>query len=120
MKSSTEQPIMLFESQQHWEEWLKEHHTDSPGVWVQIAKKDSGQTSVSYAEALDVALCYGWIDGQKQSYDEQFFLQKFTPRRRKSIWSKINREKVAKLIEQGKMQAAGLKEIEAAKQDGRW
>ncbi len=111
---------MLFESPRHWEDWLKEHHAASPGVRLQIAKKDSGSASVSYAEALDVALCYGWIDGQKQPHDDRFWLQRFTPRRRKSGWSKVNTEKATQLIAQGRMQPAGLKEIEAAKQDGRW
>ena len=117
---STELPILLFESAQTWEAWLKEHHTDSPGVWLQIAKKGSGFDSVSYAEALDVALCYGWIDGQKDKLDGEHWLQRFTPRRAKSRWSKINRDKAAALIEQGRMRPAGLREVEAAKADGRW
>ena len=120
LKTSTELPILLFESAQTWEAWLKEHHTTSPGVWLQIAKKGSGIDSVTYAEALDVALCYGWIDGQKGALDDKFFLQKFTKRRPKSGWSKINTQKVKDLIDKGRMQPAGLKEIEAAKQDGRW
>lgn len=111
---------MLFASQQDWENWLHEHHTQPAGVWLQIAKKGAGTSSVSYAEALEIALCYGWIDGQKRSYDEKFFLQRFTPRRSKSIWSKINTEHVARLIAEGRMQPAGLREVEAAKQDGRW
>src|SRR5258708_30026871 len=120
MKTSTELPIMLFESAQTWEAWLNEHHKTSPGVWLQIAKKASGINSVSHAEALDVALCYGWIDGQRGALDDKFFLQKFTGRRPKSGWSKINTQKVQDLIDKGRMQPAGLKEIEAAKQDGRW
>lgn len=111
---------MLFASQQIWEEWLHEHHAQQKGVWLQIAKKGADIASVSYAEALESALCYGWIDGQKRSYDEKFFLQRFTPRRPKSIWSKINTEHVARLIASGRMQPAGLREVEAAKQDGRW
>lgn len=87
---------------------------------MKIAKKESGQASVSYQEALDVALCFGWIDGQKGKFDEQFWLQKFTPRRKKSAWSRINREKIEVLIAQGKMREAGLREVEAAKADGRW
>jgi len=113
-------PIILFEDQQAWADWLDLNHTTSSGLWLRIAKKVSGTASVSYAEALDVALCYGWIDGQKYGYDEGSWLQKFTPRRPKSIWSKINREKALALIESGRMQAAGLQEIERAKQDGRW
>jgi uncharacterized protein YdeI (YjbR/CyaY-like superfamily) len=120
MASSLELPVILFESAQQWEAWLKEHHARSPGVRLQLAKKASGHTSVSYAKALDVALCYGWIDGQKQALNDSFWLQKFTPRRPRSIWSKVNTENAARLIAQGKMQPAGLKEIEAAKADGRW
>jgi uncharacterized protein YdeI (YjbR/CyaY-like superfamily) len=113
-------PILLFESLQGWEEWLDEHHTHAQGVWLKIAKKGTEGLSVSYADALDGALCYGWIDGQKKSYDDAFWLQKFTPRRPKSVWSKVNTEKVTQLIESGKMKPAGLREVDAAKQDGRW
>ena len=120
MKSSSDAPILLFESPEQWEQWLKEQHATSSGVRLQIAKKGAGQPTVSYAEALDIALCYGWIDGQKGALDDQFWLQKFTPRRPKSVWSKINTQKATALIEQGKMQPAGLKEVEAAKRDGRW
>lgn len=120
MSTIDDNPIMLFASQQDWEAWLHEHHIQSAGLWLQIAKKGAGIPSVSYAEALEIALCYGWIDGQKRSYDEKFFLQRFTPRRSKSIWSKINTEHVARLIAEGRMQPAGLREVEAAQQDGRW
>lgn len=116
----SELPIMLFEDQQAWADWLDQHHGGSSGVWLRIAKKASDTASVSYAEALDVALCYGWIDGQKYTYDQGSWLQKFTPRRAKSIWSKVNREKVQALIESGRMQPQGLREVERAKQDGRW
>jgi uncharacterized protein YdeI (YjbR/CyaY-like superfamily) len=119
-KKLPEQPLLLFESAFDWEVWLKENHENSAGVLLQIAKKGSGHTSVSYAEALDVALCYGWIDGQKLPMDNKFFIQKFTPRRAKSVWSKVNTEKVEQLIKQGRMQPAGMKQIEAAKADGRW
>jgi uncharacterized protein YdeI (YjbR/CyaY-like superfamily) len=112
--------IVLFEQQQEWEAWLDEHHATSPGVWLRLAKKAADLQSLSYAEALDVALCYGWIDGQKNSYDESSWLQKFTPRGPKSIWSKINRAKAQQLIESGKMKPDGLKAIESAKNDGRW
>ena len=115
-----ELPIELFEDQDAWAAWLESNHADSPGLWLRHAKKASGLASVSYAEALDVALCYGWIDGQKKSYDESSWLQKWTPRGAKSIWSKINREKALKLIEQARIQPAGLAEVERAKQDGRW
>ena len=116
----TELPIMLFEGSEQWEEWLRDNHASAAGVWLQIAKKGAGVISVTHEQALDVALCYGWIDGQRQAQDETFFLQKFTPRRPKSVWSKVNTEKVAALIQQGRMQSAGFKEIEAARQDGRW
>jgi len=120
MAKAAEAPIMMFDSPEHWETWLKENHTKSQGVRLQIAKKGAEKPTVTYAEALDVALCYGWIDGQKGALDDKHWLQKFTPRRAKSIWSKINTEKATQLIEQGKMQPAGLKQVEAAKQDGRW
>ncbi len=113
-------PILLFEKPKDWAAWLEKSHAASSGIWLRLAKKNSGIESVTYAEALDVALCYGWIDGQKKSYDEVTFLQKFTPRRAKSIWSKINREKVEALIQSKRMTPAGLKAIESAKQDGRW
>ena len=113
-------PIVLFEAQEAWAAWLEENHASSPGLWLRLAKKAAGLESVSYAEALEVALCYGWIDGQKRSYDESSWLQKFTPRRPKSIWSKINREKAEALIASGRMKAAGREAVESAKQDGRW
>ncbi|MHB1505216.1 MAG: YdeI/OmpD-associated family protein [Sulfobacillus sp.] len=112
--------IFLLESERDWAAWLSEHHREPDAVWLKIAKKDSGQVSVSYAEALDLALCYGWIDGQKQSYDRQYFLQKFSPRRPQSIWSKRNVEKIASLTAAGRMQPAGLAAVDAARQDGRW
>ena len=112
--------ILPFASQSKWANWLAKQHDKSAGVWLKLAKKDSGIPSVTYHEALEVALCYGWIDGQKKSFDEKYFLQKFTPRRPKSIWSKINVEKVERLIASGQMKPAGLKAIEAAKADGRW
>ncbi|MBN8657422.1 MAG: YdeI/OmpD-associated family protein [Anaerolineae bacterium] len=120
MLNSTELPILPFESKKKFAEWLAKNHDKSAGLWLKIAKKAAGISTVTYAEALDVALCYGWIDGQKGSFDEQYFLQKFTPRRPKSIWSKINVEKVEGLIASGEMKTAGLKAVEAAKQDGRW
>lgn len=113
-------PVLLFETQQDWRIWLGKNHGDSKGAWLKIAKKVSGMKSVSYVEALDDALCYGWIDSQKRGYDEKYFLQKFGPRGPRSIWSKINIEKVERLIEVGSMQAAGLAAIERAKQTGEW
>ena len=118
--NSTDLPTLPFDSQKKWANWLAKQHGKSPGVWLKIAKKDSGISSVTYEEALDVALCYGWIDGQKKGYDGQYWLQKFTPRGPRSIWSKINTEKVERLIASGEMKPAGLKAIDLAKQDGRW
>ncbi|WP_342315703.1 YdeI/OmpD-associated family protein [Lysobacter sp. FW306-1B-D06B] len=115
----TDLPIKLFKTEAAWEKWLAAHR-DAPGAWLKIAKKDQGVTSVTYAQALDVALCHGWIDGLKRACDEQYFLQRFTPRRSKSLWSKINVGKVAKLVADGRMQPAGLREVDAAKADGRW
>lgn len=115
-----ELPIQLFEHQDAWAAWLEQNHAEAPGIWLRHAKKASGLTSVSYDQALEVALCYGWIDGQKKSYDESSWIQKWTPRGAKSIWSKINREKALKLIERGLMRPRGLAEVERAKQDGRW
>jgi uncharacterized protein YdeI (YjbR/CyaY-like superfamily) len=111
-------PVVGFASQREWEEWLREHHAASPGVWVKAAKK--GVEGVTYAEAVESALCFGWIDGQGARFDERFYLQRFTPRRRGSKWSRINRDKATKLIENGRMQPAGLAQVEAARADGRW
>ncbi len=112
--------IIQLASQQEWEEWLEARHATSKGLWLKIAKKDSGIDSVSYAEALDSAIRYGWIDGQKGSHDEQFWLQKFTPRGPRSKWSRVNRDKAAELLRRGRMKPAGLAQIERAQQDGRW
>jgi len=112
--------IVSFETQQDWERWLTEHHTDTVGIWLKIAKKETGIPSVNYSEALDSALCYGWIDGQKASFDDQYWLQKFTPRRPKSIWSKVNCDKATALIAEGRMQPEGIRQVELAKADGRW
>lgn len=120
MKNEDTIPIMSFETQQDWEEWLKEHHTESKGIWLKIAKKEASTPSASYAEALDSALCYGWIDGQKAAFDDEYWLQKFTPRTAKSIWSKANCGKAEALIAEGRMQPAGLRQVELAKLDGRW
>ncbi|MHB8600777.1 MAG: YdeI/OmpD-associated family protein [Ktedonobacteraceae bacterium] len=119
MKKADELPIIAFESQHDWEVWLKEQHFEK-GLWLKFAKKGTGITSVNYAEALEVALCYGWIDAQKASFDDQYWLQKFTPRGPKSIWSKVNCDKATALIAQGRMHPAGLQHIERAKADGRW
>lgn len=113
-------PILAFESQRAWEAWLEENFAASQGIWLKIAKKGSGVEGVSYAEAVEGALLYGWIDGQAASFDERFYIQRFTPRRARSKWSKINRAKVGALIEAGRMKPAGLAEIERARADGRW
>ena len=115
----TDLPIELFADAAAWERWL-ETHAGAPGLWLKIAKKNQGVASVSYPEALDVALCHGWIDGLKRSCDERDFLQRFTPRRPRSIWSQINIGKVEALIAAGRMRPAGLREVEAAQADGRW
>ncbi|KAF7562154.1 hypothetical protein G7046_g1994 [Stylonectria norvegica] len=110
----------LFDSASSWENWLEENYKMNTGIWLRLSKKDSGATSISYDEALDVALCFGWIDGQRKRHDAQYFIQRFTPRRKTSIWSKRNVNKVALLIESGRMRQSGLAEIDAAKADGRW
>jgi uncharacterized protein YdeI (YjbR/CyaY-like superfamily) len=118
--NKTDLLTLPFTSKKKWADWLAKQHDKSAGLWLKLAKKDSGISSVTYEEALDVALCYGWIDGQKKGFDEKYWLQKFTPRGRKSIWSKINTEKAERLIASGEMKPAGLAAIEAAKADGRW
>jgi uncharacterized protein YdeI (YjbR/CyaY-like superfamily) len=112
--------VLAFESDAHWEAWLQEHHATSDGVWVKIAKKGSGIPTVAYPEVLDTALCFGWIDGQRKALDDRYFLQRFTPRRARSRWSQVNRNKVAALTKAGRMRPAGLAEVERAKADGRW
>jgi len=114
------QPMRAFGSAQLWEAWLTAEHASSDGLWLKLGKKGCAKPSVNYAEALDVALCYGWIDGQKRPLDDEYWLQRFTPRKARSRWSKINCGKVEVLIAAGRMQPAGLREVEAAKADGRW
>jgi uncharacterized protein YdeI (YjbR/CyaY-like superfamily) len=113
-------PRLPFESAETWDEWLAENHESAPGVWAMLAKKGSGEPSVAYPEVLDIAISYGWIDGQRLAHDEVHFLQKFTPRGPRSKWSKINRDKATRMIESGQMKPAGLREVERAKADGRW
>ena len=113
-------PVLEFRRKSAWTKWLEKNHEKSSGVWLRLAKKNSGVKSIARDEALDSALCYGWIDGQARSEGDSTWLQKFTPRTKRSIWSKINREKVQALIESGEMRAAGLAEIKRAKDDGRW
>ncbi|MEU8585678.1 YdeI/OmpD-associated family protein [Streptomyces sp. NPDC048664] len=111
---------VAFASAEAFEAWLGEHHADSPGIWLKLRKKGPGVVALDYAQALDVALCYGWIDGRKAALDEHWWLQRFTPRRPRSTWSKVNRDKVAALTEQGRMRPPGQAEIDRAKADGRW
>ncbi|QIN83980.1 hypothetical protein GBA63_15995 [Rubrobacter tropicus] len=120
MAAKPELPIIPFASREAWETWLDGQHAVSEGLWLKIARKGSGIETVTFAEALDVALCYGWIDSQRSGFDGQYFLQRFTPRKPRSKWSKVNRGKVAKLIEAGRMKPAGLREVERARADGRW
>ena len=115
-----DKPILEFRDKSAWTKWLEKNHDKSPGVWLRMAKKDSGLNSITRGDALDAALCYGWIDGQARSEGETTWLQKYTPRTKRSIWSKINREKVQALIKSGDMRPPGLAEIERAKEDGRW
>jgi uncharacterized protein YdeI (YjbR/CyaY-like superfamily) len=113
-------PILAFASRAEWEAWLDAEHGGSDGIWLKFAKKGSGVETVVYAEALEVALCYGWIDSQVARLDERFYLQRFTPRRTRSKWSRINRAKIEELTKQGRMKPAGLEQVELAKSDGRW
>ncbi|HLA82141.1 MAG TPA: hypothetical protein VJP78_11085 [Thermoleophilia bacterium] len=103
-----------------WEAWLESHHDQPSGVWLRIAKKGSGATSVTIIQALDIALSYGWIDSRREAYDETYYLQRYSPRRRKSPWSKPNMDRAEALVEAGRMHPAGLREVEAAKRAGRW
>lgn len=119
-KSRPVLPVKLFRDRSSWKTWLTKHHDASAGVWLRLAKKSASLQSVTYREALDVALCYGWIDGQKNTFDDASWLQKFTPRGAKSIWSKINRARALELMKRGRMRAPGLEAIERARENGRW
>jgi uncharacterized protein YdeI (YjbR/CyaY-like superfamily) len=118
--SKADLPTLSFASRDEWRAWLAAEHATSGGVWLKLAKAGSGIASVTYADALEVALCHGWIDGQKGGFDDEFWLQRFTPRKPRSRWSRINRDNATALIEQGEMEPAGLREVDAAKADGRW
>ena len=113
-------PLILFNDQATFEAWLNDHQSYEKGVWIKFAKKGSGTSSISYADAVESALCYGWIDSQAASFDEQFYLQKFSPCKPKSKWSKLNTEKAEALIAAGRMQPSGYRQVELAKADGRW
>jgi uncharacterized protein YdeI (YjbR/CyaY-like superfamily) len=118
--TSTDLPIIPFKNQKAWDTWLAKNHQSSQGIWLRLAKASSGINSVSYTEAVEVALCYGWIDGQGKSYDEETWLQKFTSRGDRSVWSKINRQRAKDLIRQGRMKPAGLAAVDRARKNGRW
>jgi uncharacterized protein YdeI (YjbR/CyaY-like superfamily) len=111
---------VAFADQAEFESWLEQNHATHPGLWLAIAKKGADAPSVTYGQAVEVALCFGWIDGQKARRDDRFWLQRFSPRKPRSMWSRINREKAEQLIEAGRMRPAGLMEIERAQADGRW
>src|SRR5438309_2159506 len=113
-------PRLLFRSAADWEEWLEENNAASEGVWIKIAKRGAEIESVRYPEVLESALCFGWIDGRRDALDERYFLQRFTPRRARSRWSRINRETAERLIAEGRMRPTGLAEVERARADGRW
>ncbi|MDQ4029950.1 MAG: YdeI/OmpD-associated family protein [Actinomycetota bacterium] len=115
-----ELPVLQPASAKEWEEWLETNHASSAGVWVRLAKKGSVIETVSYAEAVEGALCYGWIDSQAAGLDDQFWLQRFTPRAARSRWSRVNRDRAEELIRQGRMRSAGLAQVERAREDGRW
>src|SRR5260370_1325528 len=114
MEIKKDRPVLTFASQQEWEAWLAEHHASSRGLWLRFAKQGSGIPSVTYPQALETALTSGWIDGQKDKHDDDYWLQLFTPRGPRSKWSKINREKAEALLAQGKMKAAGREQVERA------
>ena len=117
---ASEYPVLAVDTQKAWRQWLRQNHSSCEGVWLRFFKKDSGRQDLTYAQALEEALCYGWIDGQSRSNDNLSWLQKFTPRRPRSMWSKRNRDHVERLIKEGRMKPGGLKAIQAAKDDGRW
>lgn len=112
--------IRSFHDAAAFEAWLRKHHDREPEIWLKIHKKASGLPTVTHAEALDIALCWGWIDGLRKPFDASSFLQRFTPRRPKSMWSQVNREHVARLTKAGRMTTHGQREVDAAKADGRW
>jgi uncharacterized protein YdeI (YjbR/CyaY-like superfamily) len=117
---AVELPVLSFGSAAEWRAWLEAAPPDSPGLWLKFARKGSGIASVTHPEALELAIRHGWIDGQKRSLDEQWWLQRFAPRASRSSWSKVNREKAERLIARGEMRPAGLREVERARADGRW
>jgi uncharacterized protein YdeI (YjbR/CyaY-like superfamily) len=115
-----EEPILTLDGAAAWEKWLARHHDSASAVWLRMFKKGSGKQTLTYADALDAALCYGWIDGIMRSYDEESYVQRFTPRKPKSVWSKRNREHIERLTKEKRMKPAGMAQVQAAKADGRW
>ena len=120
MSAPSDLPIIAFGSAEEWRSWIEQHQAERGGLWIKLARKSSGIQSITYDEALDIALCFGWIDAQRKALDDQYFIQRFCPRRPTSKWSQRNRDKVERLIASGAMTPAGLREIERAKADGRW
>jgi uncharacterized protein YdeI (YjbR/CyaY-like superfamily) len=120
MSTAQDLPIVQVADQRAWRRWLEQNHRSVAGIWLKLAKKGSPTPTVGYAEAVEEALCYGWIDGQVRAHDEHFYLQRFTPRRPRSKWSQTNREKAERLLTEGRMAPAGLEQVEAAQADGRW
>lgn len=120
MEIKNDLPILVFKTAKEWQQWLQKNSSSAKGVWLRIYKKAAGVTSITYPKAVETSLCYGWIDGVANKFDDVSYIQRFTPRRTKSIWSKKNVERANQLIVSGEMKPGGLKEIEAAKADGRW
>lgn len=120
VKPVSEEPVLAFADGGEWRQWLEERHGSGHAVWLLIAKKNSGVRGISYADAVEGALCYGWIDGRANRYDDRFWMQRFTPRRPGSQWSEINRERAEDLVERGLMRPSGLAQVESARADGRW
>lgn len=115
-----EAEIIVFEDAAAWESWLADHHDLQAGVWLKLAKKSSGLPAIAEWDVVEIGLCYGWISGQRKGFDERYYLQKYTPRRRRSVWSQVNVDLVAKLIAEGRMREPGMAEVRAAQADGRW
>ena len=120
MRGRGDEEVLRFASQAGFESWLERNHDGGAGIWLEIAKKGTSEPTVTYDEAVEAALCFGWIDGQKASGDDAFWLQRFTPRSRRSRWSRINRDKAERLLDEGRVRRPGVAEIERARADGRW
>ena len=120
METFKDLPVILFDNQKELNEWFSKNYSQTHGIWIKIAKKNSGKTSVTYNEAIEEALCYGWIDGQVNSYNDDYYIQKFTPRGSRSVWSKINVTKIENLIKENRLQPSGLEAVKVAKSNGAW